>query len=92
VAAPWWELIVRGVVVYVFLLALLRITGKSQVGQLAPFDLVPLLVLENAVQNSMNGGDISLVGGLITAAILIGLNLLVSLVRRVGYMLYSCFL
>jgi len=29
---PWWELIVRGAVVYVFLLALLRLTGKRQVG------------------------------------------------------------
>jgi len=69
----------RGVVVYVFLLALLRITGKRQVGQLAPFDLVLLLVLANAVQNSMNAGDNSLIGGLLTAATLIGLNYLVSL-------------
>ena len=60
-------LILRSVVVYAFLLALLRITGKRQVGQLAPFDLVLLLVLSNAVQNSMNGGDNSLVGGLISA-------------------------
>ena len=70
----WWELILRSGVVYVFLLVLLRITGKRQVGQLAPFDLVLLLVLSNAVQNSMNGGDNSLVGGLISAATLVGLN------------------
>jgi len=81
-AVPWWELIFRGVVVYVFLLALLRITGKRQVGQLAPFDLVLLLVLANAVQNSMNAGDNSLVGGLVTAATLIGLNYLVSVVTH----------
>jgi uncharacterized membrane protein YcaP (DUF421 family) len=78
-SVPWWELIFRGMVIYLFLLALLRITGKRQVGQLAPFDLVLLLVLANAVQNSMNAGDNSLVGGLITAATLIGLNFLVSL-------------
>ena len=64
----------RGVVVYVFLLVLLRLTGRRQVGQLAPFDLVLLLVLSNAVQNSMNGGDNSLVGGLISAATLVALN------------------
>jgi len=81
-AVPWWELVVRGVVVYVFLLALLRITGKRQVGQLAPFDLVLLLVLANAVQNSMNAGDNSLIGGLIIATTLIGLNFLVSLVTH----------
>ena len=49
IAVPWWELIVRSVVVYAFLLVLLRLTGKRQVGQLAPFDLVLLLVLSNAV-------------------------------------------
>jgi uncharacterized membrane protein YcaP (DUF421 family) len=78
-AVPWWELVVRGVVVYGFLLALLRLTGKRQVGQLAPFDLVLLLVLSNAVQNSMNAGDNSLVGGLLSAATLVGINYLVSL-------------
>jgi len=76
-AVTWWELLLRSAVVYVFLLALLRLTGKRQVGQLAPFDLVLLLVLSNAVQNSMNGGDNSLIGGLISATTLVGLNQLV---------------
>ncbi|HQV26788.1 MAG TPA: hypothetical protein PLG23_02040 [Thermoflexales bacterium] len=40
---------------------LLRVTGKRQVGQLAPIDLVLLLVLSNAVQYAMNGGDISVI-------------------------------
>jgi len=71
---PWWEFIARSAFVYVFLIVLLRVTGKRQVGQLAPFDLVLLLVLSNAVQNSMTGGDNSLIGGLISAATLIGVN------------------
>jgi uncharacterized membrane protein YcaP (DUF421 family) len=79
IAIPIWELILRGVVVYVFLLILLRITGKRQVGQLAPFDLVLLLVLSNAVQNAMNGGDNSLIGGLISAATLVAINYVVGL-------------
>jgi uncharacterized membrane protein YcaP (DUF421 family) len=77
---PWWELVLRGIVVYVFLLLLLRITGKRQIGQLSPFDLVLLLILSNAVQNSMNAGDNSLVGGLITAVTLVALNYLVGYV------------
>src|SRR5712671_7556619 len=68
------ELILRSVIVYGFLLVLLRLTGKRQIGQLAPFDLVLLLVLSNAMQNSMNGGDNSLVGGLVSAATLVALN------------------
>ena len=79
-AIPWWELIVRSAVVYGFLLILLRLTGKRQVGQLAPFDLVLLLVLSNAVQNSMNGGDNSLIGGLISAFVLVGLNYVIGVV------------
>jgi uncharacterized membrane protein YcaP (DUF421 family) len=72
-----WEIILRSAVVYSFLLLLLRITGKRQVGQLAPFDLVLLLILSNAVQNSMNGGDNSLIGGLASATTLVFLNGLV---------------
>jgi len=78
-SVQWWELVVRGIVVYVVLLVLLRVSGKRQVGQLAPFDLVLLLVLSNAVQNSMNAGDNSLIGGLISAATLVALNFAVGL-------------
>jgi len=74
IAVPWWELVLRCVVVYTFLIVLLRISGKRQIGQLAPFDLVLLLVLSNSVQNSMNAGDNSLVGGLISATTLVGIN------------------
>ena len=73
-AIPVWELVLRSAVVYAFLIVLLRLTGKRQIGQLAPFDLVLLLVLSNAVQNSMNGGDNSLGGGLVSAATLVALN------------------
>ncbi|MGZ4964513.1 MAG: DUF421 domain-containing protein [Limisphaerales bacterium] len=75
---PWWEFILRGIIVYVFLVLILRITGKRQVGQLAPFDLVLLLVLSNAVQNSMNGGDNSVTGGIIAATTLVIANGVVS--------------
>src|SRR6478736_8629864 len=70
----WWEFVLRGIIIYVFLIVLLRLTGKRQTGQLAPFDLVLLLVLSNAVQNSMNGGDNTVVGGLISATTLIALH------------------
>jgi len=49
---PWWEFVLRGVIVYVFLLIILRITGKRQTGQLAPFDLVLLLVNTTLIRRS----------------------------------------
>jgi len=91
ITVPWWELVARAAIVYAFLLILLRLTGKRQVGQLAPFDLVLLLVLSNAVQNSMNAGDNSLIGGLISAAALIVMNFFVGLAtyrnKRLGAMI-----
>ena len=77
-SVPWWEFVVRGVVVYVFLLFFLRITGRRQIGQYDPFDLILLLILSNAVQNSMNAGDNSLIGGLVSALTLIGCHVLLA--------------
>lgn len=77
-SVPWWEFVVRGVVVYLFLLVFLRLTGRRQIGQYDPFDLIMLLILSNAVQNSMNAGDNSLLGGLISALTLFGCHLGVS--------------
>src|SRR5438445_12051522 len=75
----WWEFILRGIIIYIFLIILLRVTGKRQIGQMSPFDLVLLLVLSNAVQNSMNGGDNSVIGGMISAATLVAINWFVGL-------------
>jgi len=73
---PLWEIVLRTMVVYITVLALLRLGGKRELGQMSPADLVVILIIANAVQNAMNGGDVSLVGGLVSAATLVGGNLL----------------
>ena len=73
-AQPWWEFVLRALAVYGFLLVALRLTGKRQVGQLAPFDLVLLLVLSNAVQNSMNAGDNTVTAGVVLVLTLLAVN------------------
>jgi uncharacterized membrane protein YcaP (DUF421 family) len=75
-SVPWWEFVVRGVAVYAFLTLLIRLTGKRTIAQLSPFDFVLLLILSNAVQNSMNAGDNSLIGGLISATTLVATDYL----------------
>ncbi|HJU82755.1 MAG TPA: YetF domain-containing protein [Holophagaceae bacterium] len=77
-AQPWWEFVLRALVVYGFMLVALRLTGKRQVGQLAPFDFVLLLVLSNAVQNSMNAGDNTVTGGVVLVLTLLLVNGLMS--------------
>ncbi len=71
---PWWEFVLRGAIIYGFVFILFRLTSKRQVGQLSPFDLVLLLLIGNAVQNSMNAGDNSITGGLILSITLVALN------------------
>jgi uncharacterized membrane protein YcaP (DUF421 family) len=78
-SVPWWEFVIRALIVYGFLVLLLRLTGRRQVGQLSPFDLVLLLVLSNAVQNAINAGDNSVLGGIISACTLVAANYLMGL-------------
>ena len=71
---PVLEKILRPVVVYIFLIAFLRIFGKRELAQLNPFDLVVLLSLSNTVQNAIIGDDNSVTGGLIGAFSLLAIN------------------
>jgi uncharacterized membrane protein YcaP (DUF421 family) len=72
------NLAIRAVVVYLAVLLLLRVSGKRQMGQMGATEFVAVLLISNAVQNSMNGGDNSLIGGLLLAAVLVGLSTLIS--------------
>src|SRR5436189_2744993 len=72
------EVVARTAIVYVALLAGLRLAGKRQIGQMTPFDLVVILLIANAVQNAMVGPDNSVSGGLVSAGVLIGGNYLVA--------------
>ena len=71
------EKILRPIVVYIFLVVLLRIFGKRELAQLNPFDLVVLLSLSNTVQNAIIGNDNSVTGGLIGAFSLLAVNYVV---------------
>jgi uncharacterized membrane protein YcaP (DUF421 family) len=76
-----WDIVLRTVVVYIVLLTGLRLSGKRELGQMTVFDLVVLLLLANAVQGAMVGGDNSLVGGILAAVVLLILNGVMARVR-----------
>lgn len=73
-SAPWWHFVLRGIAIYVLVIVLMRISGKRAMGQFTPFDLILLILMGNAVQNGINGGDNSLTGAVIMASTLIALN------------------
>jgi len=82
-SVPWWELVLRAAIMYIALIVLIRISGKRQIGELSPFDLILLLILSEAVQNAMNAGEESVTGGLIVVCTLLGLN------SFIGYITYK---
>jgi len=73
-SAPWWHFVLRACAIYALVMVLVRVSGKRAVGQFTPFDLVLLILIGNAVQNGINGGDNSLTGAAIMATTLIALN------------------
>jgi uncharacterized membrane protein YcaP (DUF421 family) len=74
---PVLEKILRPVIVYIFLVLMLRLSGKRELVQLNPFDLVVLLTLSNTVQNAIIGEDNTVTGGLLGASSLLAINYLV---------------
>lgn len=73
-AMPWWHFVLRAAAVYVVLMVLIRLSGKRTMGQFTPFDMLLIVLLGNAVQNSLLGEDTSLAGGLLLAVTLVACN------------------
>ena len=88
-SAPWWHFVLRAILIYAMVMVMIRVSGKRAVGQFTPFDLVLLILIGNAVQNGLNGGDNSIVGALLLAGCLIALNyavaFLTSRYQRIEY-------
>jgi uncharacterized membrane protein YcaP (DUF421 family) len=70
----WEERVLRAVLVYAFLLVVIKVFGRRELGQLTAFDLIVLLTLSNILQNAMIGNDNSLSGGAIGAVVLLSAN------------------
>jgi len=69
-------IVLRSLAVYIFIVVAIRVFGKREIAQLSITDLVFILLISNAVQNAMVGPDATLLGGLVAAATLFGVNYL----------------
>jgi uncharacterized membrane protein YcaP (DUF421 family) len=76
-SAPGWQFALRALLVYVFMLLLLRIAGKRTVGEFTPFDLVVVILLGESMQSAMVPDDKSIIAPFIVAATLVALNYLI---------------
>ncbi len=68
------QVVLRTTIVYLFLVLILRIAGKREVGQMSILELIVILLISDAVQNAMVGQDTTLWGGLLAVLTLLGLD------------------
>lgn len=82
------QVIVRTAIVYLFLVLILRLSGKREVGQMTILELIVILLISDAVQNAMVGADTTLLGGGVAVLTLLGLDYGLSVLtgrsRRLG--------
>ena len=76
------ESVIRPALVYLFLLLLLRLTGKRTLAQITSFDFVLLLIISEATQQALIGEDNSMINSAIVVSTLIGINIVMSLVKQ----------
>ncbi|MGZ9276014.1 MAG: DUF421 domain-containing protein, partial [Candidatus Limnocylindrales bacterium] len=68
------DVVLRTAIVYLFLVAAIRISGKREVGQMSVLELIVVLLISDAVQNSMVGDNSSIWGGLVAVTTLLTLD------------------
>lgn len=74
--------VIRALVVYVFLLAIFRISGKHSLGHITTFDLVLTLIISESIQQALVGTDNSMTNALLLVTTLVGANIVLSLAKQ----------
>ena len=75
--SQWYEPILRGSIIYLFIFFVVRLLGKKKLSELAPSDLVLLILISISVQNGLNGDDHSITAGLMTVTVFGILSLII---------------
>src|SRR2546422_845955 len=72
------DLVLRAVAVFFFVLVLTRVIGRRELSQLAPFDLILLIILGDALQQGLTQDDYSVTGAIIIVGTFAVLQVLMS--------------
>jgi uncharacterized membrane protein YcaP (DUF421 family) len=73
--------VIRGIIIYLFLLLVFRFMGKRSLASTTTFDFVVLLIISEVIQNALVGEDFSLTNGLLLIATLMGMDVILSLLK-----------
>lgn len=77
-AAALLEIAARVAIVYFACFVLLRMSGRREMSQFGPMDLITLLLLSETVGPAMTAGNTTLTGGIAAAAMLFALSVTTS--------------
>jgi len=76
------DAVLRALFIYVFLLLLIRITGRRTLSQMSSFDFVLLLIIGESTQQALLGQDYSITNTAIVITALLALDRVFSLLKR----------
>jgi len=74
--------VLRGLIVYFFLLVVFRISGKRTLSQTTSFDLVLLLIISETTQQAMVDNDHSITNGFLLIITLVGTSILLATLKQ----------
>jgi uncharacterized membrane protein YcaP (DUF421 family) len=76
------ESVVRGLVVYVFVWLVFRISGKRSLAEITTFDFVLLLIISEAAQAALLGGNNSMTNSFLLIITIVLIDIAVSLWKQ----------
>ena len=72
------DLVLRAIFLYFFVFAITRVIGRRELSQLAPFDIILLIVAGDAIQQGLTQDDYSLTGAVLVVGTFAILQLVTS--------------
>jgi uncharacterized membrane protein YcaP (DUF421 family) len=76
------DAVLRASAIYLFLLLILRMSGKRTIAQVTTFDFVLLLIIGEATQQGLIGNDFSVTKALLLIVSLVGIDIGMSLLQE----------
>ncbi|HSH31237.1 MAG TPA: YetF domain-containing protein [Candidatus Saccharimonadales bacterium] len=74
--------VLRAAFIYVFLLVMLRLSGKRTLSEMTTFDFILLLIIGESTQQALLGDDFSLVNAVVVITTLITIDIMSSLLKQ----------
>ena len=72
------EIVLRVSLIFIGCFAMLRLSGRREMSELGPMDLLTMLLISECVSPALTGGDETVTGGLSAAIVLVALSVLTS--------------